>query len=309
MHPCHKFVDFVEADKDKLDPTVLWRHAAYLDTLAARELPIKDICWFDLVMNPSPHASHIMQRNPFEFDSLWTSSRGAPDMIPLFVGSSKICERHWKTLCANPAPTVLPVVQANWDKINWSWLSCNSAPWAVELLVANPDKVCWANLSCNKASKAIELLQTRPLKIQWSDLSGNSAPEAMSLLRADPGRINWNYLCSNRSPDAGQLLRANHDRIDWETLSGNPSPHAIALLEANPDQIDWYELSSNPGAVYLLGNNLDKIDWTELSENPAIFQMDYAVMRERMTAIREELLRHCMHPSRLHQAQHHWLLL
>jgi hypothetical protein len=39
-----------------------------------------------------------------------------------------------------------------------------------------------------------------------------------------------------------------------------------------------------------------------------LFAHDFAAMRANMAPLRNELLRRCMHPSRLYQARHHWLL-
>jgi hypothetical protein len=95
---------------------------------------------------------------------------------------------------------------------------------------------------------------------------------------------------------------------NWSLLSTNPN--AVSLLLAHPEKIHYRALCTNPSPqiIPLLRANLDKVHWEFLSSNPAIFALDCAKMREQMTPLREELLRHRMHPSRLYQAEHDWLL-
>ena len=66
---------------------------------------------------------------------------------------------------------LIPVLEANLDKVNWINLSRN--PTAIHILEENLDKVDWFSLSTNPA--AIHLLETNLDKINWYLLSGNPA--------------------------------------------------------------------------------------------------------------------------------------
>ena len=46
-------------------------------------------------------------------------------------------------------------------------------------------------------------------------------------------------------------------------------------------------------------DNLDKVHWDMLSENPAIFEIDYAKLKERIEPFHEELIQKCFHPLRV----------
>ena len=86
-------------------------------------------------------------------------------------------------------------------------------------------------------------------------------------------------------------------QIKWDLLSTNPN--AIHLLEQNPHKIDWHYLCANPNAIHLLEQNPDKIIWELLSKNPGIFEYDYETMREKYKELKEELIQHTWHPSRI----------
>ena len=79
------------------------------------------------------------------------------------------------------------------------------------------------------------------------------------------------------------------------------NPNAIHLLENNLEKINWGELSRNPNAMHLLEKNQERINWNLLSRNQSIFKkiINYPYFTERMNKIKEELIRKCMHPSRL----------
>jgi hypothetical protein len=220
------------------------------------------------------------------------------------------------------------------DDIYWRELSYNPSPDAVALLQANPDKICWKLLCSNQSPTAVAILKANPTKIDWWMLSSN--PKAMALLRANPDSVCIDSLCSNTCADAMVLVRqslrfltdngwgylsanccatdllAEHfDKIDWMRLSGNSSPEAMRWLKEYPERISWPRLSGNvnPDAVDMLRANPDKIHWYYASFNPAMFVLDYAKMTRQMAPLRDELLRNRMHPSRVYQAEHHWLLL
>ena len=133
--------------------------------------------------------------------------------------------------------------------------------------------------------------------IHWDCLSIN--PNAISLLEKNQNKIDWDYLSYNPSPNAISLMEQNQDKICWSVLSKNPN--AISLLEQNQDKIHWSALSKNPNAISLLEQNQDKIDWYYLSENPSIFKkkINYRLLDERMSIIKEELIAASMHPIRL----------
>jgi hypothetical protein len=211
--------------------------------------------------------------------------------------------------------------------IDWNDLSNNPSPHAIALLEAHPTEINWLQLSANPS--AMHLLRRHPDRISWFHLSRNPAPEAIAMLAAQPHKICHRQLHRNESPAALSLLRQHADvnekllsynacaidwtmthprTIHWGFLSRNPA--AMSLLLANPEKIDWFYFSLNPApeAIALLRAQPDKIYWTQLSGNPGIFELDYAAMRAQMAPMREELLRHCMHPRRLHQAEHDWLL-
>ena len=70
-------------------------------------------------------------------------------------------------------------------------------------------------------------------------------------------------------------------------------------MNKNQKKIYWPWLSSNKGAIQLLEQNPNKIYWDWLSKNPAIFEIDYAKLKERIEPFEEELIQKCMHPNRL----------
>jgi hypothetical protein len=196
----------------------------------------------------------------------------------------------------------------------WDVLAANPVASLATLRHVNRVALC-----ANPTRAAMNMLELRKLKFShWRNLSRN--PAAIHLLEANPRSIHWKEL--SRNPAAIHLLEANPSKIHWPFLSANP--HAVHMLLARPERIDWQQLSSNtsPRIRDLLRQHPEKIDWPTLSLNPIIFEpdpaatrlaavmptVDYAAMRLAGAPFREELMRHCMHPSRLHQAQHHWLL-
>jgi hypothetical protein len=211
--------------------------------------------------------------------------------------------------------------------INWGTLSSNPSPDAMALLRAHPEKIYWYNFSRNPCSEAVAMLQANPDKIVWHQLCRNTHPDALAMLALNPRYIDWEWLSFN--PAATALIQANFSMVDrdflcgnptnpiwpllqicWQILSMNPSPKAMQALQANPERICWHGLSRNPSpqAIAMLEANPDNIDWEHLSENPGIFEMDYPTMRTQMTPLRDELLRHAMHPRNLNKARYDWLL-
>ena len=93
------------------------------------------------------------------------------------------------------------------------------------------------------------------------------------------------------------MLEQNPDKINWDWLSENPA--AMHLLEQNPGKISWYWLMKNPTAIDLIKKNQELIEWNQLSANPAIFEIDYAKLKERIEPFHEELIQKCFHPSRV----------
>jgi hypothetical protein len=234
MCPHHQFVDFVEANKDKITENMAW---------CSRENRVQYACC------ATPHATD----NVFNWRCLDTV--------------------HW-----------LPSIP---DTINWEWLSICPAPQALDMLEANRNLIDWWMFCQNTSRRTLPLIRANPVYVNWSALSGNSAPHAIQMLRENPANIRWRELSGNSSSEAVALLKANPDKICWRTLSRNEAPEAIAMLAANPSKIDWWMMSGNKG----------------------IWKLDCAVMRKQMAPMREELLRNRMHPSRLHQATHHWLIV
>jgi hypothetical protein len=236
-------------------------------------------------------------------------------------------------LCKRPEYALYLI--AHPEKIYWPVFSENPAPEAIALLKANPDKIYWRCFSANPA--AIAMLQASPDRIYWRQFCRNPAPEAIAMLKSTPWKISRDHLCMNRSAEAMKMIKVlvpywiepadlrtlsanyhaieffvnNPERIDWRRFCNNCHPQAMALLLQHPDRIDWEWLSSNtnPIAIEMLRANPDKIHWQNLSYNASIFVLDYAKMTRQMAPLKDELLRNRMHPSRIYQAEHHWLLL
>jgi hypothetical protein len=287
MQPRHKFASFV--DESKLDTVALWQHAEYLDCPGVDVLTKAGTSqcyefWGWLCANPAPKALHVL--------------RAYSERINQYM------------LARNTSSEAGPLLEVNAAKIYWE-LSKNAAPHAVQLLELFPHHIDWWGLSSNSAPKAVKWLLENPTKIELVPLSWNTSPDTIKWLRAHPDKIYWPGLSSNSSPDAIALLMENTEHIRWTHLCRNSAPEAVALLAANPDNIVWDELSANtsPHAIDLLLTQPRSICWFTMSRNPRIFALDHAKMSEQMRPLREELLRHCMHPSRLHQAEHHWLLV
>jgi len=136
----------------------------------------------------------------------------AVDMI-----KDKIERTIWFSFCDNTCPQILPILEANLDKLDkmdWTFLSSN--PVAIKLLEANQEKIGWNGLCFN--------------------------PEAIHLLEKNLDKVCWLALSSN--PSAIHILEKNFDKIGWKYLSGNPA--AIHLLQQNKEKIDWNNLSKNP---------------------------------------------------------------
>jgi hypothetical protein len=260
MRPCHKFVDFVEEGKEFLYDTALWQHPEYL---SSHEMgPRSQLGWRWLCKNSSPFAIELLRENP-----------------------SKIC---WNVLQLNQSASV-PDMLERWMPRMPSHSGLSSK--------VDYDR---GSISANPAPWAADLRRKYPARINFYSLSGNPAPDALALLEANPDRIVWSMLSRNPSDRAIALLRANSDKIHQNEASANANPAAMALLQRRQDYINWHYLSQNPAleAIELLRANPRKINWDWLSTNPGIFELDYVAMREQMAPLREELLRHVMHPKR-----------
>jgi hypothetical protein len=242
---------------------------------------------------------------------------------------------NWQSLSSNPASGAVDMLLANQQKIEWPHLSSNSNPRAIALLQAHPERICWMSLARNQAPEAGEMLSKNPSNVWWGTVSQNTSPWAIALLTANldkvvwsvvefdgtpamcrlyelgsPSRGHWYSVCKTLRSEDFALIEGT-ERLNWYALTFNPADRALDLLEANPDKIYWPYLcrNSSPRALRLLEAN-HRIDyhWQEMAMCSALFRLDYATMREQMAPLREELLRSRMHPSRLYEAEHHWLL-
>jgi hypothetical protein len=262
MRPCHKFVDFVEANKANLDQAALWQHAECF-TLRDRPEPIS-------------------------------------------------ADMYWTCLSASPAPDARAILAANPDKINWSQLSKNPSHWALDMLAANSHQIDRRNLYSNAAAPAaLALMQQLKWEINWTRLTQHASIGLAAFHTSTHWITRWTGLSWNTSPDAVALLLANQDKIYWQGLSANPAPDAVAHLQKHPNEIHWRWLcrhNSSPEALRMLEAAPEHIEWWYLTDNPGIFELDYAAMRAQMAPLKKDLLRHCMHPTRIWQAEHHWLL-
>jgi hypothetical protein len=151
---------------------------------------------------------------------------------------------------------------------NYLWMSLSSLnePYLIPLLEANLDKLYWNGLSYNP--NAIHLLEANPEKIDWEMLSSN--PNAISLLEANPEKINLWFLYEN--PNAIHLIEPKMEAI----LEAKPDEIIECINLGNwrkISQINWHGLSSNPSAIHILESNPDKIDWKYLSKNTNIMDL------------------------------------
>jgi hypothetical protein len=321
MRPHHRFVDFVEANKEKLDGEELLQHPEYTSKhvrlVAAGQRPtlsheVAELlqpgrrCWF-LARNPSPEAMQLLQACPELIYWPWLSRNPAPEAIAMLrANPSKIC---WHNMSYNTSAEAMCMLEQNLNKANSIALSTNSSPAAVTLLTAHPELVSWWGLAANPCAGS--LIKTRPDRQFGAEIAMNPSPEAIKLWPQVCYMVrSWEYLSRNPAPAAMSLLAANPEKVDMLQLSYNPSPQAGSLLQANSKSIFWAALSSNRGpcTIPLLEQHPEKAHWRNLSSNPVIFKLDCDAMTRQMAPLREELLRYCMHPTRLYQAEHHWLL-
>jgi hypothetical protein len=282
MRPCHKFVDFVEERKHLLLGVILCQHPEYVRTIEAA--PSFNLYWPYMSANDSPFVMAMLKEHPDRID--------------------------WDRLQANASPDVLHLLEAHMPRPTvsscWGWC-CG---WHQKSLKS---ELNWREISANPAPWAARLRRKYPRELNWLHLCSNPAPDAVRLVTMPSNRrhLFWHALSENSSDEAVSMLAGNMDKISWQLASRNSNPRVIAWLRANPEQINWMFLSFNPAqeAIEMLRANPEKIDWYALSTNPGIFELDYAAMREQMRPLREELLYNRMHPSRVHQAKHDWLLI
>lgn len=169
----------------------------------------------------------------------------------------------WEDLSRNPNPSVIYLLEENFDKINWYRLSENAN--AMHLLEANLDKIYWNKFCKNIHPKAIEIIDkniNNP-NIDWHYLSLN--PSALKLFEKYKNNLIDFNVSRNENPKVINFLRNNPNLTDWKMLSENKN--AIDLLKENKDKIDWISLSYGTNDIKLLRDNFDKIAWGALCKN------------------------------------------
>jgi hypothetical protein len=213
MRPCHKYVEFVEANKHLLQPDMLYVHWQHV---AVNSLSLDTKNWGWISANPHPDAMRLLRAN-----------------------KDKI---NWNQLSHNPSPEAIGWLRANPDQISWWNLSQNSSEAAVELLADFPDNIQMQVFFLNTAPSSAALfgnknddgfmasvhapyakgLERMHALYSWYVASASSAPHAIAAMQANPGRAYWPNLSANRNPDAFALLITQPDWIRWEMLSRNP---------------------------------------------------------------------------------------
>jgi hypothetical protein len=281
MRPHHRFVDFVEANKEKLSREVLLQHSQYTSRHMPPTQTLSCTEWGNLCANPSHEAMELLRCHPHQI--------------------------VWTVLSSNPSSGALDLLEANVWKISWFALCSNPSPRAIALLRTYPDRILYS-LAGNTSREGFALFQKHRGRMTCQQLALSPFPEAEAML--DPEELAWDLLSSNPAPWAHDLLMAHQPRICWSQLSSNPSVRAVAMLKTNPEKVSflWLLWNTSPEALPLMEANLSKISFGHLTLNPIIFELDRDAMRAQMAPLRDELLRHCMHPDRVYQAEHHWLL-
>jgi hypothetical protein len=309
LRPHHKFVDFVEAEKERLDHNNLCRHWQY----DCSKPPTTMHGWQMLSHNSSARAVQLLKANPERID--WYALAHFTEATELLrlLPSAKI---PWQPLSSNPAPGAIQLLTEEIRRCPHAWIPenghlCNP----LYNLSANPEALhvldlvrpCRHGLCRNPRVEALNLLQLQYLNAgDWDILSAN--PAAIQILTDNPSKINWVAL--SRNPAAMPLLKANFSKIVWGVLSANTG--AFELLRDNLDKVYWPNIAcnSNPDILGLMHKCTDwTYVWWQLACNPAIFVLDYPAMRIATAPLREELVRNRMHPRYLHQARHDWQLL
>jgi hypothetical protein len=221
MRPCHRFVPFVEANKEWLSPRMLCSHAEYpLTAEIADHVPPQ------LSRNPSPEARAILEANPDKID--------------------------WKELSTNPSHWALAMMRANPNKVFGYRLAHNRNEEALQLFDEHSRLRDMGFLWGNPTETAMRMMLADPDRIiEWDMLSMNSHPEALRMLLANPEKIDWCHLGFNVHPEAVALLATKPEEIEWSVLSQNSCPDAMAMVEANVNKVSWLWLSLNPAIFEL----------------------------------------------------------
>lgn len=223
----------------------------------------------------------------YDEDMDWFGTSGNPSMVPLIEENMNAGLVEWETLCKNPSPQAIRLIESRPNRIVWRELSRN--PNATHLLRENPDKIHWRNLCENPADWALDAIEANPDKIEWVNLCRNTNKRAIKLLENNIQNVNWYSLSLNSA--AMGLLKAHPEKIVWECLSENPSPEAVELLMQNPEKIDWSSFVCNPSAMEYLEKNRNKIkNWHNILMNPAIFEVNCEALRESRAELHKELI-------------------
>lgn len=239
-----------------------------------------------LANNPNPKLLPYLEKNPCMID--WVNLSKNSNAIQILKENTSFID--WKTVCLNPHPEAMELIQGHYDHYlkRWkdnksrrmpydmvlSWENLSQNPRAIKFLKKNPRYTNWyyqePPYEANQDDADYESEYLKNLypdnEIHWGFLSANK--KAVKLLKKKPHNIEWDWLSSNTSKKAIQLLEENTDKINWYWLSQNPS--AIHLIEQNLDKVDWRQLCKNPNALHLFENedNIIEVDWSYLSANP-----------------------------------------
>ena len=234
---------------------------------------------------------------------------------------------NWKGLSENPSPTALNMLSKNMDKVVFEGLLRNPNPASLGILMKfldigdNRNKYDPTNRkafakACGHPD-VVRILNGKIHELQWEwghwkILSAN--PHAIPLLEANPQKINWSEIYKN--PNAGPLIEKYEnysDKVfDFQVMYHNAPGHGEMEMYMMSYQINssrgeydwdmWKMLAQNPNSEMvrsIMEKNWEKIKWAYLSDHPVIFELSYTWLKTRCDIYREDLMKVCMHPSKI----------
>jgi hypothetical protein len=189
---------------------------------------------------------------------------------------------QWSSICSNPNPKAIDLIQQNSDKIVWYALSQN--PNAIDILNDHFDKIRWDELCANTNPKAFDLLErftnnftTNLDKLDWRKLSNNHFVVKLyeKYWENVKHKIDWQLVSWNKH--ALDIIDQNRDKIDWLFLCSNPNPRAMKLLGLNKHKFDSFSSETVVDGIVYLSFKPSQCDWKFVSRNSAIVEIDNAL--------------------------------
>ena len=297
--------------------------------IALLEQNLDKVNWKLATKNPG--AVHLLAKHPENI--VWKVVYENPNFMVLFVLLEKIPGQvqkfDWYEICKSPTSKSSYLLNKYPHKADWKGLSEN--PGAIKILNRHPEKIHYPSMFKNQ--NAIHFIQKNPNQIYnykylktSKYLSSNPGTSMLQLLETYSSMIDIYELSKNPNPTAIDLLEKNIYKVrpfHWVWISENPN--AVPLLEKNPDKIYLDSLYMNPNAEHLLEKHSSRIpkweklaknpnpemvgritekhntrvEWKYMSDHPCIFELDYAGLRKRCGIFKEDLIKVCMHPSKI----------